>query len=92
MRKLLLGLLSVFSMPLWAQKPTFTEAKVKQATVYFRGVELTHTASAMIPKGTSELVIKNVANNLSEETIRVLAPSNVTVCLVGFVTSFETGT
>ena len=38
MRKLLLGLLSVFSMPLWAQKPTFTEAKVKQATVYFRGV------------------------------------------------------
>lgn len=88
MKKLLLGLLSVISVPLWAQKPTFTEAKVKQATVYFRGVELTHTASAMIPKGTSELVIKNVANNLSEETIRVLAPSNVTVLSAQFTNRY----
>lgn len=78
MKRLFLAVIAL-SLPIIAQeKPTFTKAKIKQATVYFTGAALTHTASANIPKGTSELVIKNVANTLSEETIRVLAPSNVT--------------
>ncbi len=79
----------VLSLPIMAQeKPIFTQAKIKQATVYFTGVDLTHTASANIPKGTSELVIKNVANSLSEETIRVMAPSNVTVLSAQFTSRY----
>ena len=79
----------VLSLPIIAQeKPTFTQAKIKQATVYFTGAALTHTASANIPKGTSELVIKNVANTLSEETIRVLASSNVTVLSAQFTNQY----
>ena len=84
MKRLFLAVIAL-SLPIIAQeKPTFTQAKIKQATVYFTGAALTHTASANIPKGTSELVIKNVANALSEETIRVLAPSNVTVLSAQF--------
>ena len=84
MKRLFLAVIAL-SLPIIAQeKPTFTQAKMKQATVYFTGAALTHTASANIPKGTSELVIKNVANTLSEETIRVLAPSNVTVLSAQF--------
>ena len=88
MKRLFLAIVAL-SMPMVAQqKPIFTQGKIQQATVYFTGVDLTHTASANIPKGTSELVIKNVANSLSEETIRVLAPSNVTVLSVQFTSRY----
>ena len=88
MKRLFLAVIAL-SLPIIAQeKPTFTQAKIKQATVYFTGAELTHTASANIPKGTSEVVIKNVANTLSEETIRVLAPSNVTVLSAQFTNQY----
>lgn len=88
MKRLFLAVIAL-SLPIIAQeKPTFTQAKIKQATVYFTGATLTHTASANIPKGTSELVIKNVANTLSEETIRVLAPSNVTVLSAQFTNQY----
>ena len=88
MKRLFLAIVAL-PLPIIAQeKPTFTQAKIKQATVYFTGAELTHTASANIPKGTSEVVIKNVANTLSEETIRVLAPSNVTVLSAQFTNQY----
>ena len=88
MRRLFMAVIAL-SLPIIAQeKPIFTQAKIKQATVYFTGAELTHTASANIPKGTSELVIKNVANILSEETIRVLAPTNVTVLSAQFTNQY----
>ena len=48
-----------------AQKPIFVSAKVKAATVYFNSAEISQTTSAMLPKGTSEIVIKNVSR-LSE--------------------------
>ena len=88
MKRLFLAIVAL-PLPIIAQeRPTFTQAKIKQATVYFTGAALTHTASANIPKGTSELVIKNVANVLSEETIRVLAPSNVTVLSAQFTNQY----
>ena len=77
MKRLFLAVIAL-SLPIIAQeKPTFTQAKIKQATVYFTGAALTHTASANIPKGTSELVIKNVANALSEEYSLHNLPTNI---------------
>ncbi len=57
---LLFFLISAIS---FAQKPIFTTAKVKAATVYFNAAELTQTTSVNLPVGTSEIVIKNVANS-----------------------------
>ena len=71
-----------------AQKPIFTDAKTESATVYFNSAELTHSTSAALPKGTSEIVIKNVANYLNENTVRITAPKNVTVMSVQFTTSY----
>ena len=68
----------------FAQKPIFTSAKVKAATVYFNGAELSQTTSVLLPAGTSEIVIKNVANYLNENTIQIGAPSSVTVLSVQF--------
>jgi hypothetical protein len=36
----------------FAQKPIFSTAKVKAATVYFNSVELTQTSSEILPKVT----------------------------------------
>lgn len=71
-----------------AQKPIFTTAKVKAATVYFNAAELTQSTSLSLPAGNSEIVIKNVANYLYENTIQIGAPSSVTVLSVQFTNNY----
>jgi len=78
-------LISVFA---FAQKPIFVSAKVKAATVYFNSAEISQTTSAILPKGTSEIVIKNVSNALNENTIQIGAPSTVTVLSVQFTDDY----
>lgn len=87
MKKLLfLALMATSFVP--AQKPLFTSAKVKAATVYFSGAELQQTASVNLPAGTSEIVIKNVSDYLNENTVQIGAPSTVTVLSVQFTQNY----
>jgi uncharacterized protein (TIGR02231 family) len=72
----------------FAQKPIFTTAKVKSATVYFNAAELAQTASVTLPAGASEIVIKNVAVNLNENSIQIGAPASVTVLSVQFTNDY----
>lgn len=72
----------------FAQKPIFTSAKVKAATVYFNTAELTQTTTVNLPAGTSEIVVKNVANYLNENTVQIGAPSSVTVLSVQFTQNY----
>src|SRR5690554_220588 len=88
MKKLFVLLFIGVPSILLAQKPIFTDAKIERATVYFNSAELTHSTQATLPKGTSEIVVKNVANHLNEGTIRISAPKNVTVMSVQFTTSY----
>jgi TonB-dependent SusC/RagA subfamily outer membrane receptor len=74
----------LFSAIAFAQKPIFTSAKTKSATVYFSGAEITQSTSVNLPVGTSEIVIKNVADYLNENTVQIGAPKNVTVLSVQF--------
>ena len=71
-----------------AQKPIFTTAKVKSATVYFNAAELSQSTAVNLPLGTSEVIIKNVANSLNQNTIQVGAPSNITVLSVQFTNNY----
>lgn len=86
MKHLITYLLLFSSALMLAQKPQFTNAKLDAATVYFNAAELTHSLSANLSKGTNEIVVKNVANNLNESTLRILAPKNVTVLSAQFTT------
>ena len=72
----------------FAQKPIFTTAKVKAATVYFNSAELSQTTSVNLPVGTSEIVIKNVADYLNENTVQIGAPATVTVLSVQFTQNY----
>lgn len=72
----------------FAQKPIFTTAKVKAATVYFNAAELTQNTSVNLPAGSSEIVIKNVANQLNENTVQIGAPGSLTVMSVQFTNNY----
>lgn len=83
----LLGLLfSCFGLN--AQKPIFTTAKTKAATVYFYGAELTQNTVVNLAAGSSEIIIKNIANSLNESTIQIGAPSSVTVLSVQYTNNY----
>jgi uncharacterized protein (TIGR02231 family) len=87
MKKILLVTVLISAIS-FAQKPIFTSAKVKAATVYFNAAELQQTTTVNLPVGTSEIVIKNVADYLNENTIQIGAPSSVTVLSVQFTQNY----
>ena len=84
MKKRFLTICLLVSAIAFAQKPIFTSAKTKSATVYFSGAEITQSTSVNLPVGTSEIVIKNVADYLNENTVQIAAPKSVTVLSVQF--------
>lgn len=71
-----------------AQKPIFTNATVKSATVYSYSAEISQTISILLPIGTSEIVVKNVADYLNENTVQISAPNSVTVLSVQFTKNY----
>lgn len=76
--------LALCSVVTWAQKPVFTQASLESARVYFNSAELTHKAKVKLPKGTSELVITNVADYLNESSIQIGSISDVTVMSIQY--------
>lgn len=72
----------------FAQKPIFVAAKVNAATVYFNAVEISQSTSALLPKGTSEIVVKNISDYVNENTIQIGAPATVTVLSVQFTKDY----
>lgn len=88
MKKIFLLLFCTIYTIAFGQKPIFTTAKVKSATVYFNAAELTQTTSINLPIGSSEIVIKNVANTLNESSIQIGVPASVTVLSVQFTNNY----
>jgi uncharacterized protein (TIGR02231 family) len=72
----------------FAQKPIFVSAKVKSATVYFNAAEISQSTNVLLPSGTSEIVVKNVANYLNESSVQIGAPSSLTVLSVQFTNDY----
>ncbi|MBS7232556.1 DUF4139 domain-containing protein [Flavobacterium psychroterrae] len=87
-KKITISVLLLACAIAFAQKPVFTTAKVKSATVYFNAAEISQLASANLPAGTSEIVIKNVAVDLNESSIQIGSPSTVTVLSVQFTNNY----
>lgn len=90
MKHLITSFLLLFTPFIWAQKAQITNAKLNAVTVYFSSAELAHSLSANLNKGTNEIVIKNIANDIDENTIRILAPKSVTVLSAQFTTDTYT--
>lgn len=66
---LIISLLSPFQMR--AQKQI--SAKLEQATVYFNGATLTHTASTTLKSGTQEIIINGLSPDIVLSSLKVKA-------------------
>ncbi|ATA68110.1 hypothetical protein CGC48_05370 [Capnocytophaga cynodegmi] len=75
----------------YAQAPVFTNAKAEKVQLYFNGAEIQQIANVTLPKGTSEIVISNVANYLDENSIQIKSTSKVTILSVQFTNQAITG-
>lgn len=88
MKNTILILAFLVSISTFSQKPIFTSAKVKGATVYFNSAEMSQSMSTNLPKGTCEIVVKNVADYLNENTVRIGSPATLTVLSVQFSNNY----
>lgn len=88
MKKLSIIILLFIQGLVWAQNPIFVSAKTKAATVYFSGAELLQTTAVNLPVGNSEIVIKNVADYLNENSVQIGVPNSVTVLSVQFTQNY----
>lgn len=87
--KYLLILISTLSLGVvLGQRPIFSTAKVAKATLYLNSAELTHTATVTVQKGTNEIVVKNIANQLDENSVRVASNKPITILSAGFSNSY----
>lgn len=63
----------------FAQAPIFSSAEVQEARVYYNGAELQQTATLQLPKGTSEIVLTNIANQIDQNTLQIGSTSGLTI-------------
>ena len=80
---LTLAFCSIFTA-ISAQKPIFTEAKLKSVMLYEQSAELFSNTSFKIPKGSSEIVIANIAENIDESSIKIGSKSKISVLTYRF--------
>ncbi|AEW87470.1 hypothetical protein B0A78_02735 [Flavobacterium columnare NBRC 100251 = ATCC 23463] len=88
MQKILIKFILLTSVFAWAQNPIFTQAKTKEATVYFNSAEIIQQANIPLTNGTHEVVVKNVANYLNENSIQISTPSHVTILSIQFTNDY----
>lgn len=69
---------------IFAQKPIFSEAKLKSVTLYEQSAELRSNTTFKAPKGSSEIVIANIAENIDESSIKIGSKSKISVLTYRF--------
>ncbi len=76
-------LICVYSSYAGDEKNT-TSSNLKSVTVYRNGAEMIHTATANLPKGSSELLIEGISNSIDINSLQINCPSTVTILGVEF--------
>jgi uncharacterized protein (TIGR02231 family) len=84
------SLLYFILLGLYAQEAKMTPAKIKEATVFFTGAELTHETTITLQKGNNELKISGLSPVLDKNSIKIKTLSGVLVSSFEFSTDFLT--
>lgn len=83
MQKLIFIILAVlFVNIIFGQDTLKIDSDIKNVTIYRQGAQIKRTASEMLEKGRTTLVLKDLTSNLDKNTIKVKANSGVTVVSV----------
>jgi TonB-dependent SusC/RagA subfamily outer membrane receptor len=71
-------------MLLPAQNEKILSAKVTEATVFFKGAELVHTATVLLEKGKNEIRIEGLSSNIDVNSLKIKTTNNVLVSSYDF--------
>lgn len=88
MKYLFIFICTICTTALIAQKPIFVTSKVNEVTLYLNGAELTHTLNVPLQKGTNEIVVKNISNQLDENSIRIKPNKAMTILSASFTNKY----
>lgn len=80
----LIILLFLSSAIVSAQKPIFSEANISRVVLYEQSAELVSASSFNVPKGSSEIVISNIANNIDESSIKIGSKNKISILTYRF--------
>ena len=81
---ILTSLLISLSFTLFANAKKTTQAKLNEATVYFQGAELTHTATLSLLKGETEVEITGLSPVVDKNSIKIKTTNGVLVSAFEF--------
>ncbi|MCL2502029.1 MAG: DUF4139 domain-containing protein [Bacteroidales bacterium] len=70
--------------PALAQEAKTILPKLEEATVFFRGAELTHTAGATLVKGDNEILIEGLSPNVDVGSLKIKTTNSVVVSAFEF--------
>ncbi len=81
----ILVLLAIFiSLKGYAQDKKTVKAKLNEATVFFQGAELMHSASYTLVKGENEIYIEGLSPNIDKNSLKIKTTNNVIVSAYEF--------
>ncbi|MBK5720440.1 DUF4140 domain-containing protein, partial [Dysgonomonas sp. Marseille-P4677] len=91
-RLLIIGIffLSFMSLNGKAENKKTEKSKLKEATVFFQGAELIHTASSALSKGENEIFIEGLSPNIDKNSLKVKTTNGVVISASEFSLDFLT--
>jgi len=75
-----------------AQESKTIPSKLQEATVFFRGAELIHTATATLLKGDNELLVEGLSPNVDVNSVKIRTTHNVVVSAFEFSIDYLSAT
>lgn len=81
-------LLTFFSLSSTAQEKKTVKSKLNEATVFFQGAELTHSASATLSKGENEIYIEGLSPQIDKNSLKIKTSNGVIVSAHEFSVDF----
>ena len=89
MKRICLAAACMFSaFGLMAQAPDFVTAKASEVSLYLNSAEIVQTVNVSLRKGANTIVVKNIANQVDENSIRVSADKAVTILSAAFTNKY----
>ncbi len=85
---IIIFLLSIVSFNSLAQEKKTTKAKLNEATVFFQGAELIHTATYSLTQGENEIYIEGLSPDIDKNSLKIKASNGVIISAYEFSTDF----
>lgn len=84
-------LFAICSSVAYSQDKKTTKANLDEATVFFQGAELIHSAAYSVTKGENEIYIEGLSPNIDKNSLKIRTTNNVIVSAYEFSVDYLAG-